>query len=190
MAIKTFTAGEVLTASDTNTYLANSGLVYVAGATITGLGTSGANLTGLFNSTYKNYRVQFLLRNPSTGLRMDMRYIAGTTPTTSGYYNAAIAGDYASNTVLYAQRSNNDTTFYGQNLQTNVGLLSMTWDIFNPNVAGIETTHNFQLVNRNEGLAYSGGGVQIATTAFTGVTVGTNTGTVTLEYKVYGYREP
>jgi hypothetical protein len=29
MAIKTFTTGEVLTAADTNTYLANSGLVYV-----------------------------------------------------------------------------------------------------------------------------------------------------------------
>jgi hypothetical protein len=28
MAIKTFTTGEVLTASDTNTYLANSGLVF------------------------------------------------------------------------------------------------------------------------------------------------------------------
>jgi hypothetical protein len=29
MAIKTFTTGEVLTASDTNTYLANAGLVFV-----------------------------------------------------------------------------------------------------------------------------------------------------------------
>jgi hypothetical protein len=34
MAIKTFTTGEVLTASDTNTYLANSGLVYVKSQTI------------------------------------------------------------------------------------------------------------------------------------------------------------
>jgi hypothetical protein len=40
MAIKTFTTGEVLTASDTNTYLANSGLV-VMGATVTGYDNGG-----------------------------------------------------------------------------------------------------------------------------------------------------
>ena len=34
MAIKTFTTGEVLTASDTNTYLANAGLVYITSTAV------------------------------------------------------------------------------------------------------------------------------------------------------------
>lgn len=52
MAIKTFTTGEVLTASDTNTFLANAGLVYVTTATLSG-GTF--NVDSCFTSTYKNY---------------------------------------------------------------------------------------------------------------------------------------
>ena len=54
MAIKTFTSGEVLTAADTNTYLANSGLVYVSTTTLT---ASGQNIAGAFSSTYTNYRI-------------------------------------------------------------------------------------------------------------------------------------
>ena len=54
MAIKTFTTGEVLTAADTNTYLANSGLVYVKSQTI-GSAVSSVNVTSAFSSTYDNY---------------------------------------------------------------------------------------------------------------------------------------
>ena len=54
MAVKTFTT-EVLTSADTNTYLANSGLVYVKSHTI----TSGASVvvTDAFSSTYDNYLI-------------------------------------------------------------------------------------------------------------------------------------
>jgi hypothetical protein len=54
MAIKTFTSGEVLTAADTNTYLANSGLVYISTTSIT---ASGQNIANAFSSTYTNYRI-------------------------------------------------------------------------------------------------------------------------------------
>jgi hypothetical protein len=56
MAIKTFTTGEVLTAADTNTYLANSGLVYVASTTV-GTGVSSVTVSSAFNSTYDNYKI-------------------------------------------------------------------------------------------------------------------------------------
>ena len=59
MAIKTFTTGEVLTAADTNTYLANSGLVYVAGATFTGAGTF--DVTG-FSSSYLFYHLEISVK--------------------------------------------------------------------------------------------------------------------------------
>ena len=56
MAIKTFTAGEVLTAADTNTYLANSGLVYIKEQAVTASGSS-FTVTGAFSATYDNYKI-------------------------------------------------------------------------------------------------------------------------------------
>jgi hypothetical protein len=56
MAIKTFTTGEVLTASDTNTYLANSGLVFIKQQTI-GNGVSSIPVTSAFSTDYDNYRI-------------------------------------------------------------------------------------------------------------------------------------
>jgi hypothetical protein len=56
MAIKTFTTGEVLTASDTNTYLANAGLVYVKSQTI-GTGVSSVIVSDCFTTDYDNYKI-------------------------------------------------------------------------------------------------------------------------------------
>jgi len=58
MAIKTFTTGEVLTAADTNTYLANSGLVFVKSQTV-GSGVSSVTVSSAFSSTYDNYVVTY-----------------------------------------------------------------------------------------------------------------------------------
>ena len=59
MAIKTFTTGEVLTASDTNTYLANAGLDYITGTTFSGSTATYIRLVDCFNSKYDNYRIVF-----------------------------------------------------------------------------------------------------------------------------------
>ena len=56
MAIKTFTTGEVLTASDTNTYLANSGLVFISNTAITA-GASSVVVSNCFNSSYDRYKI-------------------------------------------------------------------------------------------------------------------------------------
>lgn len=56
MAIKTFSAGEVLTAGDTNTYLANSGLVFISSTNITA-GASTATVSNCFSSTYDRYKI-------------------------------------------------------------------------------------------------------------------------------------
>ena len=64
MAIKTFSSGEVLTASDTNTYLNNGGLVYIAGGSATN--TSALDVNSVFSSTYDNYRVVLQTASRST----------------------------------------------------------------------------------------------------------------------------
>ena len=54
MAIKTFTTGEVLTAADTNTYLANSGLVYVASGTVAA--NTALNFTSLITASFLRHQ--------------------------------------------------------------------------------------------------------------------------------------
>lgn len=88
MAIKTFSAGSVLTASDTNTYLANAGLVYVTQVTV-GSGVSSVNITSCFSSTYDNYLILFAnitQASGATGGTLNYKLLSGSTPTTAGFY--------------------------------------------------------------------------------------------------------
>jgi hypothetical protein len=184
MAIKTFTTGEVLTAADTNTYLANSGLVYVGSGTLS-LTTSATNVTGVFNSTFKHYRVVLDITARSTSNRFDMRYLVGTTPTSSAYYNGGIGSDFASNTTIYYQRSNNDPQIY---FDTQTGAASYILDIMNPNLARGTTMHG-SYASSQTAIALRFGGVQGSSTQFTGFQLFASTGTMTVEYLIYGYRE-
>jgi hypothetical protein len=184
MAIKTFTTGEVLTAADTNTYLANSGLVYIANGTLS-LTTSATSVTGVFSSIYKNYRVLFYVSARSTTNSVEMKYIVGTTPTSTGYYQAGIGSDYAVNTAIYYPRTNGTTQFIGISTSGSVGL---TMDIFNPNRTG-NTLHTGTASDVNTGYAYSLGGENIVSNQYTGFQLFTSTGTATVEYQVFGYQE-
>lgn len=160
------------------------GLQLVASGTLS-LTTTATNIAGVFNNTdFKNYRVLLNCTARSTTNRFDMQYIAGTTPTTVNYYQGGIGSDFASNTTFYMQRSNNDPQFYGVSGGTQQTILM---DIFTPNVAAA-TLHTGQVMDRNSGYGYSFGGVQTGSTAFTGFRLFTNTGTITVDYQVFGYR--
>jgi len=181
MAIKTFTTGEVLTASDTNTYLANSGLVYITSQTV---GSGGVSINSCFNSTYTGYRIVFggMLTTNTSGV--NMRFRTGSTDSTTGYY---VGGLYR----LYASGG-------GDNPQANGGFFSMMTtnasipctaftDIWNPATTAYTTYVSsaanfdaFQIV----------GGVHQVATSYDGLTVYPSTnpfsaGTVT----IFGYRK-
>ena len=81
MAIKTFTTGEVLTAADTNTYLANSGLVFVASTTFSA--SSGVEMSNCFTSTYDNYEVQITYYG-SVGTNTQFQLMTGTNTKDTG----------------------------------------------------------------------------------------------------------
>ena len=96
MAIKTFTTGEVLTASDTNTYLANSGLVLINPTSVTnGTVTSGqgtvrvagtattVTINGVFSATYEDYLIVSKLS--FTGGDAVIQMATGGTPANTNY---------------------------------------------------------------------------------------------------------
>jgi hypothetical protein len=160
------------------------GLWKVASGTLS-LTTSATNVTGVFSSNYKNYRVLFNIVTRSTLNRIDMKYILGTTPTSSGYYQGGVGGTYAADTVIYFQRSNNDAQFFGQSAS---GASFWTMEIATPFPSDASTNHLGTFSDRNSALAYHFGGEQIAASSFTGFQLYTSTGTATVEYQVFGYR--
>ncbi len=101
MAIKTFTAGEVLTAADTNTYLTNSGLVYIKEQAVPASGSS-FTVTSAFSATYDNYRIVFTNIGGTTDMSAYIT-IGGSTGSTyaSGGryipYSATASGEVKTN---------------------------------------------------------------------------------------------
>jgi hypothetical protein len=184
MAIKTFTTGEVLTASDTNTYLANSGLVYVTTLTISSA-TSGFT-DAAFTSDFTNYRIVgnwnttsavnmvFTFRNSSgdvTAANYKYNSAYMTYVTTPAWVFDGSAG--TSNFPLFARAQNSGE----QN--------SFAYDIFNPQTATITTvsgscTDGFLWRNMN--------GLYNATTQMVGFKLSASTN-ITGTFAVYGYRK-
>lgn len=181
MAIKTFTTGELLTAADTNTYLANSGLVYIKQVAL----SSTTSVTSAFSSEYRNYRIFVATSTRSGSADIQMRLNVGASPDATALY--AYAG----------QRSGYNTTAptsIGASTQTNwiigrvdsgseLGMIVL--DICNPQTS-VRTTFTSQSVDFQ--FLQNMGGNAGMTTQFDGFTLygpATWTGTV----YVYGYRQ-
>lgn len=184
MAIKTFTTGEVLTAADTNTYLANSGLVYVKTHTVTGTPTTMV-VTNAFSSTYDSYKIV-----------VDGFVCSSTNPTLALTLGSTITGYYygipmctVSTSAYVGVSGSNTTNFqaFAQRTPTAVAS-SFTLEIFAP-----FTAQN----TRVNGLGYDGYsfgsygvGILNNTTSYTDFTLTTDVGTFTAgKVTVYGYRK-
>lgn len=185
MAVKTFTTGEVLTASDTNTYLANSGLVYVTSTTV-GTAVATVTVSNCFSSTYDNYRIIVSgvdCSTASNGVSLKFNNSSGSTysctlswrdyatGTTSGTFRSA-----SSDGLVIGLSGGNDDTF-------------ITLDVGQPFAAkytpvrydGAATDYN-----------YWGGGVDKNAASQTGFTLGLVSGGVTFTggvITVMGYRK-
>lgn len=131
MAIKTFTTGEVLTASDTNTYLANSGLVYVKSQALSG---ATVTVTNCFSSTYDAYRIVFDgVKNNGGATFVNMRF----EPSSVSAYNTSFYGQRAE--ITQGGGLNNQTNLNAAYWQTGVIANSIAAgfaiDLYNPNNA-------------------------------------------------------
>jgi hypothetical protein len=98
MAIKTFTSGAVLTASDTNTYLANSGLVYIKEQTI-GNGVGSVTVSNAFSATYDNYVININVTTSSASVGAIRLSLDGSADE---YYAALVYGSYTGGSPLLA----------------------------------------------------------------------------------------
>lgn len=88
MAVKTFAVGEVLTASDTNTFLANPAYVSTAQVTI-GTSVSTVTVSNCFNATYTTYLVHIRVgshNTPGAACNIQLSGSTGATYNSKGYF--------------------------------------------------------------------------------------------------------
>jgi hypothetical protein len=184
MAIKTFTSGEVLTAADTNTYLANAGLVLVKSQTI-GNAVSTVTVSSCFNSTYDAYRVVVV---GGTGSTTDGIAVGMSGGPGSGYYYGLVYATYASTAVNANVNTNNGANWQFVGGTTAGQSSSFVFDLFNPFLSRYTTIHNGSYAG---GLtAGTGNGYLAATTSFTGLVIAPQSGTLTGgTITIYGYRK-
>jgi hypothetical protein len=184
MAVKTFSS-EILTSSDTNTYLANSGLVYVTNATATS-GTS-LSVNNCFTSTYSAYRIVITRATLGalTGLSMRMR--AAGTDQALLYYGIRSGYDYATSAASVAATNNGSE--WNLPLITDTTSAACVIDVQNPQ-ASLKTQFSAQGADsRTAGVgALISGGMLNNTTAYDGFTIFSAQTITSLNLTVYGYR--
>jgi len=187
MAVKTFTAGETANAADTNTYLANSGLVYVGAASVSG--ATSFFLDSCFSSTYDSYRVLYTATAAGGGaadITMKLRTVSGDD--SSSIYSYARFYGYSNGATVLLNTGESGTSAY-VGTQLSGGVFSL--DIYNANRAyltsyvvqatGFQASSPFAFNNTSTGTINS-------STQYTGIkflAASNMTGTLT----VYGYRK-
>lgn len=148
--------------------------------------TSLTNVTEVFDATkYDNYRLILTVTDITVSSRLELRLLSGTTPAQSNAYcNGGLGSDFASNTLLYFQRSNNDTRLLLGFIQTDKRTIAM--DIFRPNSA--EPTRWSGVYNYdNNGYGYSFHGFHGVASAYDGFALFCTSGTIPVDYVIYGY---
>jgi hypothetical protein len=184
MAIKTFTANSVLTAADTNTYLANSGLVYVKEQAV-GTGVSTVTVTNAFSSTYDNYKIILSSGVGSTAQAMGFQFGPSSVSGYNTNYNYVLdIKSYttgAATTLFSATAARWD--YVGE---SGTSINEINIDILAPNLAKFSIYNGGYVGTNNSGMA---SGVHKNAFSYTDFTInvsGTLTGGTIF---VYGYRK-
>jgi hypothetical protein len=179
MAIKTFTTGEVLTAADTNTYLANSGLVYIKSQTV-GNGVSTVTVSDAFSATYDNYKITYTNGVGSVIAVLNVRL--GSTAL--NYYNSGISIPFTGASSL--QQTNNATIWAPVGVM-GADYANLNIEMFSPFLSK-KTFASWDYLYTAEYMR--AGGYLNDTTSYTAFTVIPSGGTMTGGIiTVYGYRK-
>jgi hypothetical protein len=181
MAVKTFSVSEVLTASDTNSYLANSGLVFISQTTVTG-GSGTVSIPSVFSSTYDSYRIVVAGASQSVaGFSWLIQFSGSSTSYYGSQYFDLFSGGSGTN------RANNGAALYAGIQDTNSSALTL--DITNPFTSTKITT----IGGTFYGGGYSGwcAGAHTLATSHTGFYLLTGSGTWNSggTVTIYGYRK-
>jgi hypothetical protein len=185
MAIKTFTTGEVLTAADTNTYLANSGLVFVKSQTI-GTAVSSVTVTGAFSTDYDNYKI--IISGGVGSVAQALRF--NFDGNTADYYSVLIFASTAAAFGTASALGSGSQSFWDQMGYASTSAIAVNMEVIAPFLTKTSTFSSFNVataVLANSGTAQ---GFHNSATSFSGFRIVPALGTLTGgTITVYGFRK-
>jgi hypothetical protein len=191
MAVKSnFASGDVLNASDVNTYLTNGGLVYINGGS--GNNVASFTVSDCFTSTYNMYRLVLSTQLTTTNLTVTLfQLMNGATLINTNYVSRSLWANLLTVATTFQDYDNSTTAVtLGCPSEGTTGSLHSV-DIASPNAAqATYFTGNF--TGARAGVAYYMGplgGVQTSTTQATGFRITTPGYNFNYRYRIYGYRE-
>lgn len=189
MAVKTFTTGEVLTSSDTNTYLANAGLVYVTSVNVGSSAVSTLQMANIFSSTYDAYRLILTGGTANSALAFGVQLGTGSagsmTLSTTGYYWNLIYQSYTGGGIGLLSASNGSSFPYSGTASTNHQ--QFEFEITAPYLA--KYTSIRALFDSTTESGQHTGLHQVAS-SYTGISISVSPNTITNgTCTVYGYRK-
>lgn len=179
MAVQNFLPGQILTAADTNTYLANSGLVYIGSLTMAG--ASSGSFTNCFSSTYDNYFVTFAMSPTPGGSIVQTTLLSGGTPATTNYYSYESGNTWAGTADVTA----NPSTSYWFGLRS-ANYIFATMNIFQPYTANYTS---FSSEGIDDTQSWQARGVHKTASSFDGIRFYDASGNMTGIATCYGYRK-
>lgn len=180
MSVKTFTS-EILTSSDTNTYLANAGLVYIKEQAV-GTGVASVTVPSAFSSTYDNYLITLVGGSMSADTALGCKL--GSTST--GYYGSYIYSLYSLSVPASAGDNNNSQfTYVGGG---NASGAAANFVLLGPNLAKRTYVNANVVFYGTQSGSYSG--LETSATQHTDFTLAPFSGTMsTGTITVYGFRK-
>lgn len=182
MSVKQFTTGEVLTASDTNTFLANSMAQYVTSGTVTGT-PSSITVSSAFNSTYDHYRI--VISNLVVGTSCQIRMTLGSQITQYYYGNplTTFAGG------AYEKNNGSNSAFIDIGPASSAFGNDFNFDVMGPFLSTRTKFNGFGYSNSNS-FGGLGSGLVDVNTSFTAFTLTCSAGTMSAgKVDVFGYRK-
>ena len=191
MAIKTFTTGEVLTAADTNTFLANAGLDYIGAVTLNAVTN---NISNVFSSTYQSYRVVIsgLNNATTTTRRLNIRFRTGSDDNSANYSGFQTFGYGSPGTTGFGGETGQAQGLICSLSNTATAGAGMSFDIWNPNTAAITTWAGTCITYQLDVVGFvlrTFGGAMNTTTQYTGFSIIGTTDALSGTVRVYGYRQ-
>jgi hypothetical protein len=190
MAIKTFTDLTTLPASDINTYLANSGMTYITGGT---LSSTGTNVVGCFSSEFRNYRIILdqVSLDPS-GL-IYWQLLNGSTASAVNYRWALLGLTGLGTGINTATNVTQPAAFTGIENAAGVGnliLCTATMDIMGPFIAQRTFAHTSSISFPSPNAFRYGLTMNNDSVSYDGIRFLTQTAsTMAGNYTIYGYRQ-
>lgn len=185
------TTGQILTVSGgvptwATPAAASSGLTLIHSSTFSAV--SSKSITGCFTSTYRNYKVIFIITAGTQSASTKLRFSVSGTDDTNSLYSTAFPGSRTNGTFAPITSNAQNAADIGRIENNSTQVQTQAFDIMNPQVANRTGFGVAGMIMDSTGYAgIAGGGAFDANTQFDGITFYPTAGTMTGYVAVYGY---